>query len=323
MKNVYNVGIIGVGVVGERLIKTFNQNPRFRIIQITDKNPTRLQEMAKKYDLTPVEHFREILDNSLVDLVYLAVPPKHHHSIGMKIIESGKAFFCEKPLANSTKEALDMYTFAEEKGVINAMNFPLPYTGAVNKAKNLIQQDYLGKLRRVELTGYFAEWPRHWQQNPWIDTREQGGFIREVFTHYIQLVNSFYGEVSDIQSQIAYPKEQGLSERELLATGKLDNGVKVLFNGLCDVGREDFLSLTLFGEKGVVALRNWRNIWIAQKDEILNQLPYEEENTTNKLVLELAKALDGEPANLVTFKEGYETHKVIEALLQGGQENSG
>lgn len=319
MKNVYNVGIIGVGIVGERLIKAFNRDPRFRIIQITDKNSQRLEEMAEKYDLTGVKDYQEILDNPLVDLVYLAVPPKHHHSIGMKIIESEKAFFCEKPLANSTKEARDMYTAAQEKGIINAMNFPLPYTNAVKKAENLIKENYIGKLRRIELTGYFAEWPRHWQQNPWIDTKEQGGFTREVFTHYIQLVQRFYGNVFDIQSQIKYPSDEELSERELLATGCLTNGVNILVNGLCDVGREDFLSLSLLGENGVIALRNWRHIWIAQKDEILKRLPAEEEDTTEKVVVELAKALDGEPANLITFKDGYETHGIIEELLKGRQ----
>ncbi len=317
MKNVYNVGIIGVGIVGERLIKAFNQNPRFRIIQITDKNPERLQEMAEKYGLTAVDDDQIILDNDLVDLVYLAVPPKYHHSIGMKIIESGKAFFCEKPLANSTKEALEMYTAAQEKGIINAMNFPLPYSNAVRKTQDLMNENYLGKLRRIELTGYFAEWPRHWQQTPWIDTKEQGGFTREVFTHYIQLIQRFYGNIFDIHSQIKYPSEEGLSERELIATGCLTNGVNVLINGLCDVGREDFLSLTLLGENGVIALRNWRHIWIAQKDEILKKLPAEEEQTTEKVVAELAKALDGEPANLVTFKQGYETHGTIEELLKG------
>lgn len=319
MKNVYNVGIIGVGIVGERLIKIFNQNPRFRIIQITDNNSERLKSMAEKYDLTPVDHYQQILDNALVDLVYLAVPPKYHHGIGMDIIQSGKAFFCEKPLANSTKEALELYTGAQEKGIINAMNFPLPYSNAIKKAENLIQENFIGKLRRLELTGYFAEWPRHWQQNPWIDTKEQGGFTREVFTHYIQLIHRFYGNVYDIHSQIKYPTEEGLAERELLATGYLTNGVHVLFNGLCDVGREDFLSLTIFGEKGVIALRNWRHIWIAQKDEILKRLPEEEENPTERIAEELAKALDGDPANLVTFKEGYETHGTVEELLKGDE----
>ena len=319
MKNVYNVGIIGVGIVGERLIKSFNRNPRFRIIQITDKNPQRLEEMSQKYSLSSVKDYQEILDNPLVDMVYLAVPPKHHHSIGMKIIQSGKAFFCEKPLANSTQEARDMYTAAQEKGIIHGMNFPLPYSNAVKKAENLIKENYIGKLRRIELTGYFAEWPRHWQQTPWIDTKEQGGFTREVFTHYVQLIQSFYGNIFDIHSQIKYPSDENLSERELIATGCLTNGVNVLINGLCDVGREDFLSLTLLGENGVIALRNWRNIWIAQKDEILKKLPYDEEDTTAKLVMELAKALDGEPSLLVTFKEGYETHGTIEELLKGNQ----
>ncbi len=319
MKNVYNVGIIGVGIVGERLVKVFNQHSRFRIIQITDKNQERLQEISKSYGLTAVDHYHEILSNPLVDLVYLAVPPKLHHAIGLEIIEAEKAFFCEKPLANSTKEARELYTKAYGKGIINALHFPLVYTRAVKKAENLIKENYLGKLKRVELTGYFPEWPRHWQHNPWIDTREQGGFTREVFTHYIQLIEMFYGKIFDINSKIAYPRDQELSERELIATGCLTNGVNVLINGLCDVGREDFLSLTLFGEKGVIALRNWRNIWIAQKDEILKQLPPEDDHPTEKLVDELANALDGNPAKLVTFKEGYETHAVIEELLNTGE----
>lgn len=91
------IGIIGLGGVGEILLNSFENHPHTKVNYIYDTNHGRLQELADKYQIQSVSHYRDILAEKNVDLVYLAVPPKYHHSIALDIIRSGKKF-CVKNL---------------------------------------------------------------------------------------------------------------------------------------------------------------------------------------------------------------------------------
>ena len=155
-----------------------------------------------KYDLTGVGSYKELLEDKDIDIIYLAVPPKYHYPIALDIFESGKHFICEKPLANSREQAESMARISKDKDIVTAMNFPTIYTKAFEKIESLLKEGFIGELVRIEFQGYFTNWPRLWQQNNWIDTREQGGFVREVVTHYIQIIQRLFGDIENIVSFI-------------------------------------------------------------------------------------------------------------------------
>ncbi|KAB3531083.1 Gfo/Idh/MocA family protein [Alkaliphilus serpentinus] len=309
------VGIIGVGIVGERFIKALQSHERAHILGIYDTNGERLSYISEKYQLNTVGDYKEILDDNEIDLIYLAVPPKYHHPIGMEIINAGKHFICEKPLANSVEEAEAMWQGAKGKGIVNAINFPTVYTSAFKKMKALLEEGYIGHLRRVELKGYFQQWPRFWQQTDWIATREQGGFVREVFTHYAQILQSLYGRMENIHSTIEYPKDPLKSEDGIVATASFKDGTRVLINGLSDIGMKDHLALTLYGSKGVISLENWRELWLSSNEGGPNRLDIEDNNHLVELIDEVFKAIDQKPSHVVSFEEGYHAQIVIEKLL--------
>ncbi|SCG83921.1 putative oxidoreductase yrbE [Proteiniborus sp. DW1] len=315
MNKTMNIGIIGAGVVGERLINAIKRHPQGVIKGIYDVNTERLEEMSSKYNLITVKSYNELLEDKDIDIIYLAVPPKYHHPIAMDIIKSNKHFLCEKPLANSSEEAREMYEGVEKNKVINAMNFPTVYTSAFKKMNSLLEEGAIGDLLRVELHGYFTYWPRLWQQNNWIASREQGGFVREVFTHFVQMINRLFGEMSDITSFIEYPEDPTMSEIGIIARANLKNNIPVLFNGLSSVGMKEDLSFTIYGTEGTISLVNWRELWISNKDSKKEKLELVDNDHLVELLDEFFKAMNGEKANLVTFKEGYEAQKVIEKLL--------
>ncbi len=86
----------------------------------------------------------------------------------------------------------------------------------------LVNEGEIGQIVRVELQTYFPHWPRLWQQNPWIASREQGGFTREVFPHYFQLMYRMFGQISITSHQTVYPEDETLAETSVLAIGKTD-----------------------------------------------------------------------------------------------------
>ena len=314
MKNIMNIGIIGAGVVAERIINAAKAHPRAKIKGIHDINIERLKEIKDKYGIESVKSYIELLDDEDIDIIYLAVPPKYHYPIALDIFNSGKHFICEKPLANSTEEAKTMYELSEKMNIITAMNFPTMYTKAFEKMESLIKEGFIGDLVRVEFQGYFAQWPRLWQQNNWIATREQGGFTREVITHYIQIIQRLFGDIEQILSFIEYPKDINKSETSIIAKGKV-NAIPVLINAISNIGMEEELSFKIFGSKGTIFLKNWRELWISNENGNMERFEIEETSNLVELLHNVFKAIDGEPSNIVDFHEGYRTHRVIESLL--------
>ena len=177
----------------------------------------------------------------------------------------------------------------------------------------LVDEGAIGKIVRVELQAYFPHWPRVWQQNPWIASREQGGFTREIFPHYFQLMYRMFGQLSITSHETVYPEDETLAEIGVLAIGKTANDIPFLVNGISGIGQQEELSYTVYGVEGVLKLRNWSELSIAQKDspfEILTSF-----DSVNSLTEECILAVNGEEALLVSFDEGLEVQKLIDHLL--------
>lgn len=316
MKNRIYVGIIGVGGVGERLLQAFNRHDKAKVVGVFDSSEERVKEVAKKYGVMGYETYLDLIKDEKINLVYLAVPPKYHHNIATEIIRNKKHILCEKPLANSIEEAREMLELAEEYDIVHGMNFPTIYRSAFLELEKRVKEDFLGTLRRIELKAYFQQWPRAWQQNPWISSREQGGFVREVFSHYIQMIHMLFGEIHNLVSNIEYPQDITKCETGIIATGYLENGVPLLLNSFSDIGQKENISFTLYGTEGTISLVNWGELWFTSKNQEVTKETLVETDHLVQLIDEVFKAINKEEAKVITFKEGYEVQKAIETLLK-------
>ena len=314
MEKIMNIGIIGAGVVAERIINAAKNHPRANIKSIYDLDSSRLEDISNKYDLKIATSENELLNDNNIDIIYLAVPPKYHYPIALDIFKSGKHFICEKPLANSTKEAEEMYKLSKENNIVCAMNFPTMYSSTYAKMDELLKDGFIGELMRIEFQGYFSQWPREWQQNNWIATREQGGFVREVVTHYIQIIQRLFGDIENVNTFIEYPADILKSETSIIAKGNIET-TPVLINAIAGIEMKEELNLKIFGSNGVIFLKNWRELWISNNDMEMQRIEIIESNGLVDLLDNVFRAIDGEDSNIVDFYEGYTTHKVIEELL--------
>ena len=314
MEKIMNIGIIGAGVVAERIINAAKNHPRANIKSIYDLDSSRLEDISNKYDLKIATSENELLNDNNIDIIYLAVPPKYHYPIALDIFKSGKHFICEKPLANSTKEAEEMYKLSKENNIVCAMNFPTMYSSTYAKMDELLKDGFIGELMRIEFQGYFSQWPREWQQNNWIATREQGGFVREVVTHYIQIIQRLFGDIENVNTFIEYPADILKSETSIIAKGNIET-TPVLINAIAGIEMKEELNLKIFGSNGVIFLKNWRELWISNNDMEMQRIEIIESNGLIDLLDNVFRAIDGEDSNIVDFYEGYRTHKVIEELL--------
>ncbi|MBT2662094.1 Gfo/Idh/MocA family oxidoreductase [Bacillus sp. ISL-45] len=311
------VGVIGLGAIGQRLIKGFQTHPEMEIAAICDAMKERAMETAAELGGVPayLDH-QEMLENTELDLVYVAVPPKFHHTVAADVLAKGIHILCEKPLANSVEEAESLLKLAQDAGVVHAMNFPLNYSAGSKTFERLIRNNYVGKLRRVYLKMHFPQWPRQWQQNAWVASKEQGGYVLEVGVHFIQQLQKIFGSLEVKDVQIQFPEDPHASENAILAILKLKDGTPVLIDGMSQIAGKEEIEFTAFGEEGTLSLLNWGQLAGGKLGEDI--LPLEADNTLeDSLVDHLVKAIKGEEATIIDFAAGYEAQVVLEQLRKG------
>lgn len=309
MQTKVKLGVIGAGVVAERIFKAASRVNDLEIVALFDSNYERAHAMGEKYSIYVASSEDEVIERA--DAVYVATPPAYHHGSVMKVLHAKKHILCEKPLANSLEEAQEMLEATRAAGVVHGMNFPIHYSHAHERFVQAIRTRELGDIQHVEILAEFPQWPRNWQQNTWIDTREQGGFTREVFTHFIQFLLEMLGTIQIHHKEIKY-SEKG-AEMSLLAIGKIHH-FPLLIRGVTNVGAPEELSVRIFGTEKTIELSNWKDVFITTKNEC-EQVPFEEDDSSYHMLNEFIDGILGKEYQLVDFNYGYETTRIIEELL--------
>lgn len=306
------IGIIGTGVVGERIINQALQNENYEIAAIFDENKERLTLLAEKYSVRKVESLQQLLSLK-PDWVYIGTPPVSHAPLAEEIAKHGLHILSEKPLAHDATDGETMVKVAADAKIKSAMHFPLMYGAAVHQLKKELAEE-MGDITRIELHTYFPEWPRKWQQNPWIASREQGGFIREIFPHYLQLTHHLFGEITILAHETTYPENVELCETGVTALAKTIGGIPIVINGLSTIGQEERIDYKIFGTKKVVTLRNWSQVWTSNAYEA--EIEIIPEGAPQTMLEACRNLLLDEEAFVVTFEEGLKVQRWVDELLK-------
>jgi predicted dehydrogenase len=114
----YGIGILGLGVMGRRMVTAMRGNPRFRIVGVYDpRSATDGFQRANSAEA--------LAKDPNVDCLYIASPPAHHAAGVALAVSVRKPVLCEKPLAPTVEEAAAMCAQVKASGKPSAVNFSL------------------------------------------------------------------------------------------------------------------------------------------------------------------------------------------------------
>lgn len=306
------IAMIGTGLVGERIINQALENGNYEIIALYDENLSRLQEIANKYHLPEMTSLEQLLALN-ADWIYIGTPPASHAILTEKIAALGYNILSEKPLAHNMTEGQKMVDAVQQAEVKSAMHFPMMYSPEVRTLKKALENNDLGNILRIELHVYLPHWPRPWQQNNWIATRQQGGFIREIFPHYLQLANHLFGGLDIVSHETVYPENINLSELSVIALAKTLDDIPMLINGVAGVAQEERIDFKVLGTKKSLTIRNWSELWESStnKEEQQVNIKIKSEN----FLQACHQVINGEDALIIPFEEGLKVQYWIDELL--------
>lgn len=318
------LGIIGAGVMGRRMLDAIQaltapgQGAPVRVAALWDPDPAALERAGAAHPRVPRAADAAFVVSSS-ECVYVASPPASHIGHARMALAAGRSVFCEKPLAVDLAEAR---AFAVEAGTAGAVNFPFASSPGVATLQRSIAEGAVGTPRRLAIEVGFAAWPRPWQVDAaaWLDARAEGGFTREVVSHFLFLARRLLGPFDELRGAARFP-EAGRSERSVDARFRA-GGVPVTLTGrVGETAKDDHNTWTLEGDAGAVRLRDWSVPERRRADGTFEPAPDAMPNERARIVA-LQRQLDGvarmargEPHHLATFSEALDVQEVVEAIL--------
>ena len=135
----------------------------------------------------------EVLADPEIGAVYISTTNEKHHPQALAAIAAGKHILCEKPLAMTLLQAVEMVRAAEAKGVVFATNHHLRNAGSHLAIRDMIASGRIGDVlsARVFHAVNLPEQLRGWRIN---DSAAGGGVIPDITVHDADTVRFHLGE---------------------------------------------------------------------------------------------------------------------------------
>jgi predicted dehydrogenase len=157
------VGIVGAsasrGFASIAHIPALRSLPQFEIAAVGTTRQETAEDAARHYGAPLAFSDPETLARHPdVDLVTVSVKVPDHYRPVMAAIEVGKHVYCEWPLGRDTDEAIRMLDAAERSGVRHVVGLQGQMSPAINFARDLIAEGYVGRVLTATMIGCAPNW---------------------------------------------------------------------------------------------------------------------------------------------------------------------
>lgn len=189
------VGVVGLGFGGSSALKGYHAIPNVRIVALAGLEKDRLKQLGDKYEIPHLyEQWEDLLARDDLDAVSVATPTVLHAPISIAALDRGLHVLCEKPLARTAAEGVEMVQAAERAGRVLQVVFNHRRRSDVTVLK---QQIDAGQLGRVYLAK--AQWLRRNGipgLGSWFTSKHLagGGPLIDLGVHMLDMVLHLLGE---------------------------------------------------------------------------------------------------------------------------------
>ena len=157
------VGIVGVnpsrGFASIAHIPALRALPDFEITALCTTRQDSADAAARHFGVPlAFSDAEKLAQHPDVDLVTVSVEVPDHYLPVMAAIEAGKHVYCEWPLGRDTDEASRMLAAAERRGIRHAVGLQGQMSPAINYAKELIADGYVGRVLSATMIACAPNW---------------------------------------------------------------------------------------------------------------------------------------------------------------------
>jgi predicted dehydrogenase len=150
MSEPISIGVVGLGYWGPNLARNFAALAGVELAWLCDGSTEQLERVAARFPgVRTATEVDELLDDPELEAIAIATPVPTHAPLARRALAAGKHVFVEKPLAQSLADAEAVVADAREAGRTLMVGHLLEYHPGVERLKELVDSDELGKVHYI------------------------------------------------------------------------------------------------------------------------------------------------------------------------------
>lgn len=141
------VAVIGCGQWGPHHVRNFLQQKNCRVTAV-DQDGDRLRQVTATYpEVKVTADYVSVMKDRHISAVVIATPPQTHAKLVRESLLAGKHVLCEKPLCDSTADALRLVELARSVRRTLMTGHTYLFNSGLRELKRQIDGDELGAIR--------------------------------------------------------------------------------------------------------------------------------------------------------------------------------
>lgn len=255
----HGVALFGAGRAGTIHIMNLIKNARVRILYIIDDDKVKLNKLKTYWNLPNTQFITnaesdKVFKDPNVEFVLVASPTFTHEEIVTKALNSDKAVFCEKPVAQNLEKIRALYTLAKKVNKPLLCAFNRRFDPAYTEVRRRVHSGDIGMVLTIKVCSRDSPLPS-------LDyLKISGGIFHDCGVHDIDMILYVLGEYPNKVSVLAnanIPEIAKINDYDTVAvTLSFPSGAIAMIDlsRLCVFGYDQ--RLEVFGQKGMLKVEN-------------------------------------------------------------------
>ncbi len=196
-------GIIGAGIIAEKMADALHQNPGSKLLAVASKTLTRAENFAEKNKVPKACSYDEIVNNNDIDIIYVATTHNFHFKNAKLALEHGKHVLIEKAFTVNAQEALSLAELASDKNLFLMEAIWVRFLPSYKLLKKMLMDGIIGDIKQINVS--FGNFVPPMYEKRLTDPALAGGVTLDMGIYPISFVCYMLGELpTDVKSMTRF-----------------------------------------------------------------------------------------------------------------------
>lgn len=226
---------VGAGYFSRFQYEAWARIPEVEIVANCNRNLERAQAYAEEFGIPksyPYDEFAMMLDTEKPDFVDIITPPETHLELCKLAAERGVAIICQKPLAPSYTETLEVAKIAETTGARFMVHENWRWQPWYREIKSILDAGTIGDASYLSFRCRMGD---GWGEDAYLDRQPffrdyPRLFIFETGVHFLDTFRYLFGEAHSIYARTARHNQVIKGEDSALLVCNFQNGATAVLD---------------------------------------------------------------------------------------------
>lgn len=247
------IGIIGCGWIAEKMAITLQGMEKVEAYAIASRDLNKAETFAQKWNFTRAYgSYEEMLDDELVDLVYIATPHSHHYAHTRLSLLKGKPVLCEKAFTANAKETEELLQLAKEKNLFLTEAIWTRYMPLSQTICELVDNGAIGRPQLLTANLCYPNYHKERMHKPEL----AGGALLDLGVYTLNFAAMVFGTDIIRTTSACIKTDTGVDAQNSITLEYADGKMAILCSSqMAKSDRQGIIS----GDKGFIIVDNINN----------------------------------------------------------------